>query len=105
MSLYIAIKKLRENYNIQKPIIKNYIAAVSAGIVDNKPLLDLDYNEDSAAEVDANFVMTATNQISEVQVTGEEFLFEDSQLNEMLDLAKKGIREIIEKQKEILSSE
>ena len=49
--------------------------------------------------------MTATNQISEVQVTGEEFLFEDSQLNEMLDLAKKGIREIIEKQKEILSSE
>jgi len=105
VSLYIAIKKLRENYNIQKPIIKNYIAAVSAGIVDNKPLLDLDYNEDSAAEVDANFVMTATNQISEVQVTGEEFLFEDSQLNEMLDLAKKGIREIIEKQKEILSSE
>ena len=105
VSLYIAIKKLRQNYNMQKPIIKNYIAAVSTGIVDNKPLLDLDYNEDSAAEVDANFVMTATNKISEVQVTGEEFLFGDSQLNEMLDLAKKGIGEIIEKQKEILSSE
>ena len=105
VSLYIAIKKLRQNYNIQKPIIKNFIAAVSTGIVDNKPLLDLDYNEDSAAEVDANFVMTDTNQISEIQVTGEEFLFEDSQLNEMLDLAKKGIGEIIEKQKEILSSE
>ena len=105
VSLYIAIKKLRENYNIQKPIIKNYIAAVSTGIIDNKPLLDLDYNEDSAAEVDANFVMTATKQISEIQITGEEFLFEDSQLNEMLDLAKKGISEIIEKQKEILSSE
>ncbi len=105
VSLYIAIKKLRENYNIQKPIIKNYIAAVSTGIIDNKPLLDLDYNEDSAAEVDANFVMTATKQISEIQITGEEFLFEDSQLNEMLDLAKKGISEIIEKQKEILLSE
>ena len=105
VSLYIAIKKLRQNYNIQKPIIKNFIAAVSTGIVDNKPLLDLDYNEDSAAEVDANFVMTDTNQISEIQVTGEEFLFEDSQLNEMLDLAKKGIGEIIEKQKERLSSE
>ena len=105
VSLYIAIKKLRENYNIQKPIIKNYIAAVSTGIIDNRPLLDLDYNEDSAAEVDANFVMTATNQISEIQITGEEFLFEDSQLNEMLDLAKKGISEIIEKQKEILLSE
>tara|TARA_B100000575_G_scaffold293658_1_gene305813 strand:- start:18275 stop:18958 length:684 start_codon:yes stop_codon:yes gene_type:complete len=103
VSLYMAIKKLRQQYNIQKPVIKNYIAAVSTGIVDNKLLLDLDYNEDSAAEVDANFVMTATNQISEVQVTGEEFLFEDSQLNEMLDLAKKGIREIIQKQKEILS--
>ena len=89
VSLYMAIKKLRQQYNIQKPVIKNYIAAVSTGIVDNKLLLDLDYNEDSAAEVDANFVMTATNQISEVQVTGEEFLFEDSQLNEMLDLAKK----------------
>ena len=75
VSLYIAIKKLRENYNIQKPIIKNYIAAVSTGIIDNKPLLDLDYNEDSAAEVDANFVMTATKQISEIQITGEEFLF------------------------------
>ena len=105
VSLYIAIKKLRENYNIQKPIIKNYIAAVSTGIIDNKPLLDLDYNEDSAAEVDANFVMPATKQISEIQITGEEFLFEDSQLNEMLDLAKKGISEIIEKQKEILLSE
>ena len=105
VSLYIAIKKLRENYNIQKPIIKNYIAAVSTGVIDNKPLLDLDYNEDSAAEVDANFVMTATKQISEIQITGEEFLFEDSQLNEMLDLAKKGISEIIEKQKEILLSE
>ncbi len=105
VSLYIAIKKLRQNYNIQKPIIKNFIAAVSTGIVDNKPLLDLDYNEDSAAEVDANFVMTDKNQISEIQVTGEEFLFEDSQLNEMLDLAKKGIGEIIEKQKETLSSE
>ena len=105
VSLYIAIKKLRQNYNIQKPIIKNFIAAVSTGIVDNKPLLDLDYNEDSAAEVDANFVMTDSNQISEIQVTGEEFLFENSQLNEMLDLAKKGIGEIIEKQKEILSSE
>ena len=55
--------------------------------------------------MDANFVMTDKNQISEIQVTGEEFLFEDSQLNEMLDLAKKGIGEIIEKQKETLSSE
>ena len=103
VSLYIAIKKLRENYNIQKPIIKNYIAAVSTGIIENKPLLDLNYNEDSSAKVDANFVMTATNEISEIQVTGEESLFNDNQYNEMLGLAKKGISEIIEKQKEVLS--
>tara|TARA_Y100001970_G_C14117001_1_gene794153 strand:- start:336 stop:1049 length:714 start_codon:yes stop_codon:yes gene_type:complete len=103
VSLHMAINKLKNNYNIQKPIIKNYIAAVSTGIVENKPLLDLNYNEDSTAKVDANFVMTATNELSEIQVTGEEFLFNDNQYNEMLDLAKKGISEIIEKQKEILS--
>ncbi len=103
VSLHMAINKLRNNYNIQKPIIKNYIAAVSTGIVENKPLLDLNYNEDSSAKVDANFVMTATNEISEIQVTGEESLFNDNQYNEMLGLAKKGISEIIEKQKEVLS--
>ncbi len=103
VSLHMAINKLKNNYNIQKPIIKNYIAAVSTGIVENKPLLDLNYSEDSSAKVDANFVMTATNELSEIQVTGEEFLFNDNQYNEMLDLAKKGIGEIIEKQKEILS--
>ena len=103
VSLHMAINKLRNNYNIQKPIIKNYIAAVSTGIIENKPLLDLNYNEDSSAKVDANFVMTATNEISEIQVTGEESLFNDNQYNEMLGLAKKGISEIIEKQKEVLS--
>ena len=50
--LYLAIEKLKNNYNIQKKIIKNYIGAVSVGIVDNKPLLDLDYSEDSKAQVD-----------------------------------------------------
>ena len=57
ISLYLAIDKLKNNYNLQKPIIKNFIGAVSTGIVDNKAILDLDYNEDSAAQVDANFVI------------------------------------------------
>ena len=102
ISLFLAIEKLRNNYNLQKPIIKNFIGAVSTGIVENKAILDLDYNEDSKAQVDANFVICESNEISEIQVTGEEFFFNDSQFAEMFSLAKIGIREIISKQKEAL---
>ena len=73
ISLYLAIEKLKNNYNLQKPIIKNFIGAVSTGIVENKALLDLDYREDSEAQVDANFVICDSDEISEIQVTGEEF--------------------------------
>ena len=79
ISLYLAIEKLKNNYNLQKPIIKNFIGAVSTGIVENKALLDLDYNEDSEAQVDANFVICDSDEISEIQVTGEEFFFNDNQ--------------------------
>ena len=103
ISLYLAIKKLKDNYNIQKPIIKNFIGAVSAGIIDGKPLLDLNYIEDSEAQVDANFVICENGEISEIQVTGEEFFFSDNQFNEIFRLAKKGINEIIELQKKALS--
>ena len=103
ISLYLAIKKLKDNYNIQKPIIKNFIGAVSAGIIDGKPLLDLNYIEDSEAQVDANFVICENGEISEIQVTGEEFFFSDNQFNEIFRLAKKGINEIIELQKKVLS--
>jgi len=102
ISLYLAIDKLKNNYNLQKPIIKNFIGAVSTGIVENKALLDLDYKEDSEAQVDANFVICDSNEISEIQVTGEEFFFNDSQFTEMFSLAKSGVREIISKQKEAL---
>ncbi len=102
ISLYLAINKLKNNYNLQKPIIKNFIGAVSTGIVDNKAMLDLDYNEDSEAQVDANFVICDSHEISEIQVTGEEFFFNDSQFTEMFSLAKAGVKEIISKQKEAL---
>ena len=102
VSLYLAIEKLKKNYNLQKPIIKNYIGAVSAGIVDNKSLLDLDYDEDSKAEVDANFVICETGEISEIQITGEEYFFNESQFNEIFSLAKNGIKQIIEIQKKAL---
>ena len=102
ISLYLAIEKLKNNYNLQKPIIKNFIGAVSTGIVENKALLDLDYREDSQAQVDANFVICGSDEISEIQVTGEEFFFNDAQFTEMFSLAKFGVKEIISKQKEAL---
>ena len=102
ISLYLAIEKLKKNYNLQKPIIKNFIGAVSTGIVENKAILDLDYKEDSDAQVDANFVICDSDEISEIQVTGEEFFFNDTQFTEMFSLAKIGVKEIISKQKEAL---
>ena len=102
VSLYLAIEKLKNNYNLQKPIIKNFIGAVSAGILNNKSILDLDYKEDSEAQVDANFVICESGEISEIQVTGEEFFFNDNQFEEIFSLAKDGIKKIIAKQKEAL---
>jgi ribonuclease PH len=102
VALYQAIEKLKKNYNIQQKIIKNYVAAISVGIVDNKPCLDLDYEEDSAAQVDANFVICDNEKLSEIQVTGEEFFFSSDQYQELYKLAKIGINQIISKQKNVL---
>ncbi|MDC0342821.1 ribonuclease PH [Alphaproteobacteria bacterium] len=102
VALYQAIEKLKKNYNIQQRIIKNYVAAISVGIVDNKPCLDLDYEEDSAAQVDANFVICDNNKLSEIQVTGEEFFFSSDQYQELYKLAQIGIDQIISKQKSAL---
>ena len=102
VALYQAILKLKKNYNIQQKIIKNYVAAISVGIVDNKPCLDLDYEEDSAAQVDANFVICDNEKLSEIQVTGEEFFFSSDQYQELYTLAQIGINQIISKQKNAL---
>ena len=99
----IFLKQSKKNYNIQQKIIKNYVAAISVGIVDNKPCLDLDYEEDSAAQVDANFVICDNEKISEIQVTGEEYFFSQKQYQDIFNLANTGIHQIIEKQKSILS--
>ena len=102
VALYQAVDKLKKNYNIQQQIIKNFVAAISVGIVDNKPCLDLDYEEDSAAQVDANFVICDNEKLSEIQVTGEEFFFSSDQYQELYKLAQIGINQIISKQKNIL---
>jgi ribonuclease PH len=102
VALYQVVEKLKKNYNIQQQIIKNYVAAISVGIVDNKPCLDLDYEEDSAAQVDANFVICDNKKLSEIQVTGEEFFFSSDQYQELYKLAQIGINQIISKQKNVL---
>ena len=102
VALYQAVEKLKKNYNIQQQIIKNFVAAISVGIVDNKPCLDLDYEEDSAAQVDANFVICDNEKLSEIQVTGEEFFFSSDQYKELYKLAQIGINQIISKQKNVL---
>ena len=103
VALYLAVEKLKANYNINKPIIKEFIGAISAGIINNQPNLDLNYEEDSIAQVDANFVICESGKIAEIQVTGEEYFFSDDQFNQIFNLAKDAISKIISKQKEVLS--
>jgi ribonuclease PH len=74
------------------------VAAVSVGIVDGQPLLDLCFTEDVAASVDMNIVMTAQGQFVELQGTGEEASFSESELAEMIALGKIGIRELLRRQ-------
>ena len=103
VALFISINKLKRAYNINKPIIKESVAAISAGLINNQTLLDLDYEEDSMAQVDANFVICESGKIAEIQVTGEEYFFSDNQFNQIFNLAKEGVSKIINKQKEVLS--
>ena len=101
VALYQSVEKLKRNYNIQSTIIKECVAAVSAGIIKSQPYLDLDFEEDSNADVDANFVVSESGKIAEIQVTGEEYFFTDDQFQQIFDLSKNGIIQIIKKQKAI----
>ena len=103
VALYLAVQKIKENYNIEKKIILDFVGAVSSGIVENNPVLDLDYKEDSVAQVDANFVICGNGKVSEIQVTGEEYSFSVEQYNNIFELAKQGIAEIINQQKKAVA--
>ncbi len=76
--------------------IRDAVAAISVGIVDGQPMLDLEYVEDVAAEVDMNLVMTGSGKFIEIQGTGEEATFSEEELKALLDFGKKGIRNVIE---------
>lgn len=102
VALLDAIRYAQENRIIDKQPVKNYIAAVSVGIIDGKPMLDLSYEEDAAAEVDMNIVMTDSDKFIEIQGTAELNPFDNNMLQELLSLAKSGIKEIIAIQKKVL---
>jgi ribonuclease PH len=85
------------------PIIKDHVAAISCGIVQGHPMLDLDYEEDSTAETDANFVLTGSGGLVEIQGTAEGAPFTEEQLVALLKLARKGVGELVALQKEVLA--
>jgi ribonuclease PH len=84
------------------PVLKDHVAAVSCGIIKGVPMLDLDYEEDSTAETDANFVLTGAGGLVEIQGTAEGAPFSEEELLALLKLARKGIGELVELQKQAL---
>lgn len=102
VALVDALKYMKDNKLINSIPIDSFVAAISVGIVDGEKLLDLKFDEDSKAQVDMNVVMTEKGQFVEVQGTGEAFPFSRQDLDELLELAKKGIDELIIVQKNVL---
>ena len=102
MAMVLALKKLKKEKLIDEIPIKDYVAAVSVGIVNGKKMLDLDYSEDSNADVDLNIVKTGSGGYVEIQGTAEQEPFDDKQLAGLLKLADKGIKELITLQKKIV---
>jgi ribonuclease PH len=86
-----------------KPVLKDHVAAVSCGIYKGTPVLDLDYDEDSTAETDANFVLTGAGGLVEIQGTAEGAPFSEEELAHLLRLARKGIGELVDLQKQAVA--
>jgi ribonuclease PH len=102
VALHQALSGLSEVGTIESIPLKDSIAAISVGMVDGAAVLDLDYNEDSAADVDMNVVMTGSGEFVELQGTGEEATFTRPQLDEMLGLAETGIVNLLAAQRTAL---
>ena len=103
VALHDAIQNLINTEVITTNPIQGYIASVSVGVFEQVPVLDLDYAEDSQADTDMNIVMNERMQFIELQGTAEAHSFNDQELQQMLALAKTGIEQIIQKQKECLA--
>lgn len=103
VALSQAVRKLQKDGLIKQNPIHSSVAAISCGIVGGVPMLDLEYTEDSGAEVDANFVMTGDGKLVEIQGTAEDKPFTEESFHVLMALAKKGITELTELQKKALA--
>jgi ribonuclease PH len=102
VALALALRQLVEFRLLKSMPIRDYVAATSVGIVGGVPMLDLCYEEDSQADVDMNVVMTGGGRFIEIQATAEHSPFDDSQLSELLSLARGGIAQLVEMQKKVV---
>lgn len=102
VALALALQKLMDEKKLLVNPLKGMVAAISCGICNGECVLDVDYEEDSTAEVDMNFVLTDDNKIVEIQGTAEGKPFDENQFNQLFALARKGVAELIEKQKQAL---
>src|ERR1700733_8360577 len=103
VALGLALGKLVEAGTLPAVPLKDFVAAISVGIVDGEILLDLCYEEDSRADVDLNFVMTARDRFVELAAPAEHQVFDEHQLNRMLAFARQGVQALITKQRAVLS--
>jgi ribonuclease PH len=104
VALRIAVNYLIEEGVLKTDPILGQVAAVSCGIFKDTPVLDLDYEEDSSAEADSNFVLTGSGDIVEIQATGEKRGFSRAEFEQLFALAEKGIGELFVKQREAVSA-
>ena len=102
IALCDALNKLKEEGVFDKLPVNDFVAAISVGIINGEALLDLDYNEDSNAEVDTNIVMTGAGKFIEIQGTAEKQPFDTATMNKMINMARKGIGELIAVQRKAL---
>ena len=102
VALYLALQKMVQDGRLPRSPIREYVAAVSCGLCRGEPLLDLDYDEDSHAGADTNFVLTESGKIVEIQATAEGAVFSESEFSELFRLAKQGIHQLIMAQKKAI---
>jgi len=104
VALHQCVDFMKKVGMVSRPVIKDHVAAVSCGIWQGIPVLDLDYAEDSTAETDANFVLTGKGGFVEIQATAEGAPFADEELAQLLSLARKGVDELVLVQKKAISA-